>query len=322
MFNGRTLQRVPQGLSAIVSEAAGYDCVIVGEVHDDPVAHLLELELLANLHEECKSTARGLTVSLEFFERDVQPVMDEYLQGLCRERDMVKDARAWPNYSADYRALVEFCKAHGLRIVCANAPRRHVGLAGREGAESLLKLPLSVKAFLPPLPFPSPSARYIDKFLFTMQSMQAPSARTEHSEQGAEQSSGQCPYVGLSLRSSKMLDAQSLWDAAMAHSIHEELASARKDSATGAESRALVMHICGKFHCEHALGIPERLADMSLPERAGHSRLVKTLVVCIEPAAPEHLVNDVLPDAARDMADYIVLSDATLPRSFDVAHPV
>ena len=292
---------------------------------------------------------RRLSVALEFFERDTQAVMDEYLQGLCREADMTKDGRAWPNYQNDYRPIVELCKSEGLRVVCANAPRRHVSLAGREGAASLLKLPPGSRQSLPPLPYPGASVMYTDKFRWTMQSMNStpPDEHDEANDEANQQesanaetaslpgqegsttsasgssSSGECPYIGLSSASSNMLDAQCLWDASMAHSIFEELT---RPSSGGPSGKALVMHVCGKFHCEHRLGIPERLSQMQLRPHGGveiPDAHVKTLVVCIEPAGKKRMQShDALPEAAKGMADYLVLTDSTLPRSFDVQHPV
>jgi len=349
-------------------------------LHDDPAAHVVEQELLRKLHQSCVASGamegRRLAVSLEFFERDVQSAMDEYLNGLCRESDLLTDARPWPNYARDYRPIVEYCKANSLQVVCANALRRHVSLAGRQGAESLLQLPGSSKAFLPPLPFPPASEMYADKFRFTMLSMQEPqipappaakaeAPGTEASElpgpkgsaadrahrqephgivQSSGQPAGECPYIGLGKAATHMLDAQCLWDASMADSILTALRHPWKAGAgTGEKDRSasspLVLHICGKFHCDHHLGIPERLRAMSIiqdgrneqeaaegpsPRGAGASSAqpVRTLVVSINPAAPEHLARDSLVEGAHCMADFVVLTDSSLPRSFELLHPV
>eukprot|EP00873_Tetraselmis_striata_P000007 jgi/Tetstr1/420271/TSEL_000140.t2 len=342
VFDGRTLARVPEGLLRVVEEATtgGYDCLCVGEVHDDPVAHAVEHSLLQELAMRCREPGaeRLFLLSLEMFERDTQPVMDEYLAGLARESDLLKDGRAWPNY-ADYRPLVEAARSGGMAVVCANASRRHVSLVGRRGLGALGELPRSSAALAPPLPVAGPSPAYASKFEFTMRSM---SGKPEPgAAEGAEASDGkvaggeahadvqtaaakagspgraegaagtpparECPYIGLSSGSSLMLEAQCLWDAAMAHSIAQALDAA----AAGPPGRPpLAMHVCGKFHCEHGLGIPERLAGR------------RTLVVSCVPAAPVHMEAQELPAAARGMADFVVLTDATLPRSFDVQHPI
>ncbi|CAK0894979.1 unnamed protein product, partial [Prorocentrum cordatum] len=98
-------------------------------VHDDVVAHRLQLQVLQRCLAACRASGRRLVLSLEMFESDVQRVLDEYvLQRAIREQDMTQDSRPWPNYARDYRPLVELCREHGVRVIAANAPRRYVSL--------------------------------------------------------------------------------------------------------------------------------------------------------------------------------------------------
>ncbi len=53
--------------------------------------------------------------------------------------------------------MVEVAKHEGLPVICANAPRRYVSLAGRSGRGALEELPLESKQWLPPLPYKQPS---------------------------------------------------------------------------------------------------------------------------------------------------------------------
>lgn len=99
----------PSSVEELVTEAGEHDVLLIGEVHDDAEAHRLESHLLKRVHEEHGNT-RQIVLSLEMFERDVQVVMNEYLQGLIRETDFISDARAWGNYK-DYRPLIEYAKA-------------------------------------------------------------------------------------------------------------------------------------------------------------------------------------------------------------------
>ncbi len=70
---------------------------------------------------------------------------------------MAQDGRPWPNYDTDYRPLVELAKAEGLPVICANAPRRYVSMAGRHGRAALETLPAASLRHLPPLPYLQPS---------------------------------------------------------------------------------------------------------------------------------------------------------------------
>ena len=93
----------------------------------------------------------------------------------------------------------------------------------------------------------------------------------------------------------------------------------------------LVMHVCGKFHMEQGLGIPEHLSVyapharvltvVSVPGdvaawRAGGGQapdIDSSLDVCGTGYSLEEL---------RGLADYVVVSNAALPRSFSIDHPV
>jgi hypothetical protein len=55
-----------------------------------------------------------------------------------------------------------------------------------------------------------------------------------------------------------MLEAQNVWDATMAHSIAARFQptldfSQSANSASKSSKKPLVLHVCGKFHCENHL---------------------------------------------------------------------
>src|SRR3954469_10752414 len=62
---------------AMLADLARADAVFVGEQHDDPNTHRLELAIVEGL------TRRGVpvVVAMEMFERDVQSSLDEYAAG-------------------------------------------------------------------------------------------------------------------------------------------------------------------------------------------------------------------------------------------------
>ena len=158
-------------LGELLDAAARSDVVVLGEVHDDPVGHALEAYVLAKL-----AARRPVALSLEMFDADVQPVVDDYCCGLVSERDFLLDARPWDNYATDYRPLVEFARQCGLRVLAANAPRRYVSAVGarrrrrrarrRRAAGGRGGVPDSWPAAalqrLPPLPLPPLSDDYME----------------------------------------------------------------------------------------------------------------------------------------------------------------
>lgn len=128
---------------------AGADVLLFGELHANPIAHWLELEITRDLF----GIKDGkLVLGAEMFETDIQHVIDEYLAGLITAEQFVKDARAWDNYATDYLPLAEFAKEHGLAFVATNIPRRYASLVAREGIAALEGLPEEIKRFIAPLP--------------------------------------------------------------------------------------------------------------------------------------------------------------------------
>ena len=268
-FRVYTSEGKPSSLDDIVAAMDPRQVVFVGETHNNPAAHRVELRLLEGAHARFGRAAgavraRQVVLSLEMFERDVQPVLDEYLSGLITERHFLAASRPWQNYQTAYRPLVEFARANKLHVVAANAPERYVNRVGRLGPDSLRELAGEAKRWLPPLPYAQASAAYAAKFERVMGGHAAPHGN---------------PFS---------LDAQALRDAAMAHSIAEQLRS---------RGTTLVLHVNGNFHSEGGMGTPEHLL--------GYSAKARTMVVTILPAGAE-----IPADASRFKAlgDYVVIT--------------
>ena len=123
----------------LLDRLAQADVVFLGELHDSAETHALELHLLQGLHGR-----RGahLTLAMEMFERDVQPVVNDYLNGKTDEVAFLKRSRPWPNYATDYRPLIEYAKTRHLSIVASNAPQALVSRVGREGLSALRASPV------------------------------------------------------------------------------------------------------------------------------------------------------------------------------------
>ena len=243
------------GLQSIIDALDAADVLFVGETHADPVAHMLEAELLRRAEERYGAASpkrRAVALSLEMFERDVQTVLDEYLAGLITERHFLLSSRPWKNYETDYRPLVEYARARHLPVIAANAPARYVSRVSTQGADSLKALPaVAVKSWLPPLPFPPASEAYAAKFNRFMQGDAAPAPSAQTPSQAAVPN----PHSGAHL-----LEAQTLRDASMAYAISEYLKRGGHDP--------LVVQVNGTFHSEERLGVPEQLAHYRPKARA------------------------------------------------------
>ncbi len=254
--------------------------VFVGETHDDPTAHMLELELLRR----AVAGARPVALSLEFFERDVQLPLDEYLAGLIPEASFLADARPWERYESDYRPLVELAKERGMPVIAANAPRRYVTLVARRGREALTELSPAALAYLPPLPYGQASQAYRDQWIATISEVM----EQEGMKCGVPVAHASAP-VGSHGNMGRQLDSQVLWDATMAHSIARHL---------DAHPDALVLHVTGAFHVERGTGIPEQLR--------AYAPNAKSLVVALRPVKD---VETFEPAPAGQWADFVIQTD-------------
>lgn len=234
----------PASLDDVVRAMASQQVVFIGETHDDPTGHMLEAELL-KAAAAAHGATRPVALSLEFFERDVQLPLDEYLAGRISESSFRSDARPWPRYQADYRPLIEHAKERGLAVIAANAPRRYVTKVTREGRASLDALSEQAKALLPPLPYPTASTTYRDQWIEVISAVM----EQEGTKCGVPVERAPAP-PGSHRNMGNQLDAQVLWDAAMADAIARHLAK---------QPDALVLHMVGGFHVERGTGTPEQL---------------------------------------------------------------
>lgn len=107
------------------------DIVVFGEMHGDLVGARVQLALLKAMH----AAGRPLALAMEFLERDVQGTVDRYLAGEIDEATFRKEARQGRAYPTTHGPLIEFCKAHGIPVVAANAPRPLVTAYRKSGQD-------------------------------------------------------------------------------------------------------------------------------------------------------------------------------------------
>jgi len=203
------------------------DVVFVGEQHDDPETHALELRLF----EEVARRWRGSTVlAMEMFERDQQAELDRYLAGSISAADLAARVKLWGNYETDYRPMVDHAKAHRIPVVGSNAPARHVRQVGRAGLPALANLSAAERAEVAAVVQAPVGDAYWERFKATMSGMGG-----SHGMDGE----------GMLRR---VYEAQCLRDDTMAESIERALTPGRK-----------VLHVNGSFHSDAGLGTAARL---------------------------------------------------------------
>lgn len=133
----------------LVKKASKSDVVFFGELHNNAVAHWLQLVLAKELYN--KSEHR-IALGFEMFESDNQRSIDEYFADIISQKNFEAEVRLWPNYKTDYKPIVEWAKTNKLRVVATNIPRRYANLVYRNGLEGLNMLSDEAKKEIAPLP--------------------------------------------------------------------------------------------------------------------------------------------------------------------------
>ena len=214
---------------------AGFDVIFIGEVHRHMGNHRAEMDLFRVIHER----AKAVSLSMEQFERDVQPVVDDYLAGKIGEVALAEKGRSWQNYGTSYRPLVEYAKEHHLPVIAANAPGDVIRCVGREGLSFLTRMSPAARAWAAAEVHTGPGA-YRDKFMgFAM-------GDSGHGGPAGTKGDANTPSP-TAIRS---FEAQATRDDTMAESIflHLQKNPGRK-----------VVHLTGSFHSDDFLGTVERL---------------------------------------------------------------
>lgn len=255
--DAQSIIRIVDGIDAkqitwqtLINEMMFADIIIVGEMHDDPVGHAVELSLVT----EVTKVWPGTVLCLEMLERDEQPLVDDYRDGFIDTEAFQSATKStdWAgvgSFDLWYQPLMDITYENGGSVVAANAPRRYVKVARRDGYEVLEALPKPRRDFIA-VPLGPVDKAYFERFTEVMGG---------HGENAPD------PQV-----IEDVFRAQRVWDETMAHSIVMA-------SENGAQK---VIHIVGQFHSDFDGGLVDAIETMA-PD-------IDVMVISLQPT--NHLV--------------------------------
>jgi len=119
-----------------IDQLGSKDLIFIGEKHDNPEHHLIEVQILQALTDRYGD----LCVAMEFFQEPQQPVLDRYMEGTSTETVFLKDVDWRKTWSFDYcfyRPLILMLRKKRNRIHAVNAPNDIVKKVARSGLDSL-----------------------------------------------------------------------------------------------------------------------------------------------------------------------------------------
>ncbi|MHC4990483.1 MAG: ChaN family lipoprotein [Planctomycetota bacterium] len=262
----------PVDWSDMVASFAEADVIILGEQHNDGAGHAVQLAVV----EDALARWDDVAVSLEMLERDEQPIVDDYLEGVIDAEQFATltfsttwaGPESWTHW---YQPVIDAAKEHDARVIAANAPRRYVRLARTEGYERLDELPPPRSTF-----FDRPDELPDDEYRRRFSELMGGGDPSSDPHGGGDDAAHQEMVESL-------FRAQMVWDATMAASI---------DSALGAGATK-VIHLVGQFHSDAEGGTVGQLRRLR-PS-------VRVTTISLQP-----MRSDVLRDEDSGIADFVI----------------
>ncbi len=198
--------------------------VYVGETHDNPASHRLELEVLQGLAER---NPGAVALGMEMFARSQQPVLDRWVAGKLDEKAFLKESRWFETWRMDfayYRDLLIFARDRHIPVIALNAEKALITAIHGTAPDQLTP---GERAQVPELDLGDPYHRAMVEAIF------------------GGHGHGEMHLDGF-------IRAQTLWDETMAESVARYLTT-----PAGRDKRLLV--VAGGNHVSHGFGIPGRV---------------------------------------------------------------
>lgn len=234
---GRDAQPLTQ--PEAVAKAASGRVLLLGEQHATPAHHLWQRDMLAVLAD------RGpLVIGLEQLPASVQPALDRWVAGETDEAQFLAESRwkeLWGHDFAAYRPVFDLARARKIPMKALNVDRAFVRKVGRQGFDAAAadgRAPISRPA--------APDAAYVARLEASFR---------QHMREASPQALA------------RFVEAQTVWDRAMAESIVRAL---RETPGTRVGALMGWGHVAfghGVAHQLAALGVPDSVT--AIPVQAG-----------------------------------------------------
>ncbi len=220
----------------VIADMVSAKAVLIGEMH----GHELGLGVAAELFDDILQADDDAVLSMEFYERDEQIAVDDYLASVTDRKGFDKaSGRSKGNNPAWHQHMVDAAKAASRPVIASNAPRRYTKLARTGDFDALRQLNTRQRAMFDIPNELRTDTAYRDRFYDAMSGM------AEHG--GEEMIHG-------------FYRSQALWDRTMATSI-----------AKATRLGSPVVHMVGYFHIQFGTepggsGLVDDLRELLAPD--------------------------------------------------------
>lgn len=203
------------------------DVVYLGETHDNPEDHKIQLQIIQSLQRQNGKVA----IAMEMFVQPSQDILNRYLAGKLSEQELVEQSNynQWGYPWEYYAPILRFAKEKQLPVVALNIPIEITRQVSRSGLESLT--PQQRKLIPPFKEIRTDNAQY-------RQLLAAAFGQHQHSGHGNSKDF------------ERFFLAQVLWDETMADGVAKFLK---------ANPNYQVVVLAGSGHIIYGYGIPSRV---------------------------------------------------------------
>jgi len=138
MKTGNEVLRVRDGafetFDEMIGDAKKSEIVFIGELHDFPEHHQLELDVIRALHE----SGTPLVIGLEMFRADSQKSLDEWVSGqLPLDRFLPVYYDNWREDWTLYENIITYSREHRIPLIGLNIPDKIAETVAQKGFASL-----------------------------------------------------------------------------------------------------------------------------------------------------------------------------------------
>ncbi|MDP2619059.1 MAG: ChaN family lipoprotein [Hyphomicrobiales bacterium] len=239
--------------------ATSKSVVLLGESHDNVDHHRWQLHTLAAVH----GRVEKMVIGFEAFPRRLQPVLDQWVEGMLTADALLKEARwleIWGYDPGFYMPMFEFARLHEIPMVALNVERALVSQVGEKGWAAV---PAEEREGVSD---PAPASPAYEHHLARVfqakdhsRNDESEPDRDPHGEAGLEAAEKALAEAMEKPEFRRFVEAQLTWDRAMA----EALAAARREFPG-----TIVAGILGTGHVEDGYGVPYQLQDLGVADVA------------------------------------------------------
>ena len=234
--------------SSLIKKLSQSQVVLIGEDHENPEHHRMQLHTIAQVYAEQPDLALGF----EAFPRSVQKVLDKWVAGEIDEKTLINDTRwdeVWRFNKDYYLPMFHFARMNKIPMLALNVDRKLVSDVGNKGWDKVAeseKEGISKPA--------APSQDYI-KVLAEVFSQHMPKHAHGNADEQNELSEQDINEIANNPSFQRFMQGQLVWDRAMAEAIAKSIKQDKK---------SLVVGIMGAGHVMGDYGVVHQLNDLKV----------------------------------------------------------